>query len=292
MSRTKNANNMSSIVREAIRTELTKTQGNIKAPELKKLIEDNFPDEPIYSLRTYQTSIRKYRDKFLGLTNETNKKDLDEFWAVSQWDDGLLPGAVDKLLEIQKLLMSKGHQLTKRRAYLIARIDVSSLEEKLRNTYPSSDMQNLVLLQISSFYALEEQMAEEDAEWKPGDPRVHADTSPSTDDKSPPSLDQIFLIDKKIDFETILSKWIELYAAPIKSKFKGKSVGYRKEQDLNDFINAIIQGVDSKLVTSLVNKPELMELALRWMTLSTRDDLINLAKYEVLNVQKRIFPNI
>jgi hypothetical protein len=69
-------------------------------------------------------------------------------------------------------------------------------------------------------------------------------------------------------------------------------VGYRKEQDLNDFINAIIQGVDSKLVTSLVNKPELMELALRWMTLSTRDDLINLAKYEVLNVQKRIFPNI
>ena len=291
MSRTKNANNMSSIVRKAIRTELTKTQGNIKAPELKKLIEDNFPDEPIYSLRTYQTSIRKYRDKFLGLTNETNKKDLDEFWAVSQWDDGLLPGAVDKLLEIQNLLMSKGHQLTKRRGYLIARIDVSSLEEKLRNTYPSSDMQNLVLLQISGFYALEEQMAEDDAEWKPGDPRVHADTSTQPDAKSL-SLDQIFLINKDVKFETILSKWIELYAAPIRSKFKGKSVGYRKEQDLYDFINAIIQDVDSKRVASLVDKPELMELALRWMTLSTRDDLINPAKYEVWNVQKRIFPNI
>jgi hypothetical protein len=280
----KDKKNMSAKVNKAIQRELTETNGHIKGPELKRRVEAACPDEPKYSLRIFEKRIEAYWDKHHQGNQKDDQKDLDKYWAVSQWDDGLLPGAVDKLLEIQRLLMSTGHQLTKRRAYLIARIHVGSLEEVLQAKYPNPDMQNLVLLQISSFYVLEEQIAEDQAEWQPGDPRVHADTS-TRPDANTPSLDQIFLIDKNVNFETVLSKWIEFYAAPVKSKFKSKMVEYRSEPALNDFINAIIQGETIESTVSHVSQLWLMELALRWMTLSTRDDLIESTKYEIRNLK-------
>ena len=99
------------------------------------------------------------------------------------------------------------------------------------------------------------------------------------------TLDETFLIDQHVDFETILKEWMKLYGILFRTAtaFKGKKVDYTQDRDLNKFINRLIKNNIKGAASFINDHPEYQIKALRYMVLSTRKDLIDPLLYNIFD---------
>ena len=119
--------------------------------ELKAMVEAEYPNEHRWSPKTYEGLINDYA----GDTTDN----LDSPWSVSQVNDGImLPCAMKRIIDIQRLLVATGHWLTIRRVKYVVRLLM--LIGLLSQFYSTEEEQNLVLLQLASFYSYEDQKIE------------------------------------------------------------------------------------------------------------------------------------
>jgi hypothetical protein len=266
----KDVPNMSAVFKEEVWRMLA-IDPELTAKKLKWTIETSteHQGEHKWTKEAYQDLI----NDFFKTNGRLNP--LEKPWAASQFYDNIPPEAIKKIIAIQRLLMNTDHYLTKRRTYFISRLyDV--LEPLLKKAYPVTkahkkypdniEIQNLALLQIASFYTLENQRSSHHG---------RADTHNT--------LDKIFLVNEDVSFETILLMWVKFYGIFLRAEFKGKTVKYLDKQELSKFIQLIIDNDDGKDAANWIKqRPELCVFALRWMALSTRRDLIDPVKYEII----------
>ena len=285
---------------EAMIQRILATGRDFTARELKEYVENdteyNSPHD--YSEKTYQRLIDKYIGVRLG-TTPTN--DLDQPWAVSQVNDGIiLPQAMERIIAIQRLLVATGHWLTIRRVLYITRLLM--LVDVLNKIYTEEE-QNLILLQIAAFYSLADQMVENQLP-KPTTIKKTAGTSTEKEQSPTPSprtvyadtretLDKTFLIDLSSDkklfelFEAIVKEWVKSYGIFLRSKFNGKTVDYLQARELNPFIDHLIKNELDAAIFFINGHPEFRVLALRYMALSTRHDLVDPKLYYVYDEIKK-----
>jgi hypothetical protein len=280
------------------------------------MIQEAYPNEHDWSRKTFERLMAEYA----GDTTEN----LDSPWSVSQVNDGImLPGAMKRIIDIQRLLMATGHWLTIRRVKYIVRL--SMLTPILSQFYPTDEEQNLVLLQLASFYSFEDQKIERLQRAKerqqakalqqgkapqpvitetatvataPVTPATMtaitaAATSTTTTAKiSQPrtvyantreTLDKTFFIDQQLNFGTILEEWMKLYGIFLRVAFKGKKVDYTQDRDLNMFINRLIKNNTGDAASFINDHPEYQIKALRYMVLSTRKNLIDPLLYNIFD---------
>jgi hypothetical protein len=273
----KSKQHMPDDILEAIKDMLK--DGKVTAKELQAGIEANpkFKEYPKYDIRTYGRKKNECRE---ALTKNPFPH-LDDFWSIGQLDDGIPPYAINTLIKIQRLLVNGGHQLTIRRSLLIARL-YQVLDQLLEAEYKAnSEEYYLALLQISSFYTGEDQKAD----MRP----VEADTkSTKKSSDRPPiktyantfkSLDLQFLIGGDVKFKTILIKWVEMFFSNTRRVLKSKTIIYKKEPLLSSFIAYLVDDDVQKAIEEIESQPHIRLLALRWMALSTRDELTNPTLY-------------
>jgi hypothetical protein len=282
-------------IKAALDNLLNRYDGSLTAKELKEDIEKMpaLAKYRKYNLRTFN----RYKKEWVENKTRQAFTYLDEFWSVGQLDDKIPPYEIGTLMSIQKLLISAGditkpHQLTKRRSLLIARIH-QALDPALR-IYSNPEEYYLALLQIASFYTAEDQKA--DRRPKPikklstdksADKPTKKELPVKTYADTFKSLDMQFLVNQDASFKAILYKWVEMFFPHVRGILGHKEVVYKKEPALSKFISYLLADkIDDAIDEVDKLHPELRVLALRYMALSTRDELVDLSRYDIIKSKK------
>jgi hypothetical protein len=287
-------------IKDALDNLLNNHDGNLTAKELAAdiLADKKFDKYRKYSDRTFG----RYKKDWIADRNRQSFSYLDEFWSVGQLDDKIPPYEIGTLMSIQKLLVSAGdknqlteqitHQLTKRRSLLIARIH-QALDPALR-IYSNPEEYYLALLQIASFYTAEDQKA--DRRPKPIKKSTDKSADKPTKKTQPPvktyadtfkSLDMQFLINQDASFKAILYKWVDMFFPHVRGVLGHNKIIYKKEPALSNFISYLLADkIDDAIDEVDKLHPELRVLALRYMALNTRDELVDFSRYEIIKSKK------
>lgn len=257
--------------------ERVKTQRDVVA-EIIRLAREN-PDRTPVDIRK---ELLRYRKEILvpkeraiyGILKKNADKlkttPLDLPWSLGACDYIHIPSErISEIIEIAKLL-PEGRFLTVRRAKWISRLS-PLLSPVLEKHYHGEVLQNMVrLYQISSFYSREEQLAEIDG-------RAFANTT---------TLDRLFIIEGKVDTDSIVDMWFTTYLSPKTERVKEKTtttptpsrlvlgkVSLKQSKLLEQWVTWLIASERDSAKTFLKKHPDIELLALQWLAFSLRREI-------------------